>query len=161
MLVPSTRTGWYRKIMMNADTTTEITKSRSQECMTPLARPEDSPPDPLPSVGPICPSVSTLSQDLPYLDVPAMRQSTNHNHPAGSSRPVGAANQFTWAVILYTTGGSSNFSLASHETHPSRSDLFQSLSPLLYIGFRGFSGPSATPKWYCLQQTFLRAFHKL
>jgi len=30
MLVPSTLTGWYKKIMMNAEIASEMTRSRSQ-----------------------------------------------------------------------------------------------------------------------------------
>jgi hypothetical protein len=35
MLVPSTLTGWYKKMMINADTNTDTTKSLIQEWTLP------------------------------------------------------------------------------------------------------------------------------
>ena len=40
MLVPSTFTGWYRKIMMNAEMASEMIKSRSQTESTGKVRDE-------------------------------------------------------------------------------------------------------------------------
>src|SRR4030081_3568351 len=76
MLVPSTLTGWYRKMIMSAEATTDTTRSRTQECITPLPCPDLCPPVLFSGLSalfsgfsPICPSISILSPDLPHLDV--------------------------------------------------------------------------------------------
>src|ERR1700736_5054299 len=99
MLVPSTLTGWYRKMMISAEATTDTTKSRSQECITPLPCPDPCSAGLFSGLSPACPSISMLSPDLPHLDV--LTDGTQPKRPPldAFGRPASTANQFRWTSI--------------------------------------------------------------
>src|SRR5271168_3194263 len=103
MLVPSTLTGWYRKMMMNVDTTTDTTRSRSHDCITPPCLCGG-----LFSASCLtCTSFSTLSPYPLQLDSPLGKKQPPVTPLLQKSCRIassGTANQLNWAAISYITG---------------------------------------------------------
>ena len=141
--------------MINADTTTETTKSRSQECITPLARSDGV----FPMSCPICPSVSTLSPWPLFLDAQTVRtqaEETAVRPLPGPQAPSRPANQFVGTHIPYITGGCFNSSLALlMKCLPRARNLS---SPNSSLKFRGVCAARDTPMVPVLAQRFLELF---
>src|SRR5271156_701285 len=104
MLVPSTLTGWYRKMMMNADTTTDTTRARNQECITPQLCLGGSVPGMFSGSWSNFPSVSTLSPNPPYLDAAITWKQPSAGQLPKVQGPPTPANHFISVAIVYITG---------------------------------------------------------